>query len=78
MYDFVYILQNIVNTSLNILKRMALGLIQKAEIQVDKIAKNRIEQAISQGWKEIQRVAAITIKIWERWLKNCIKFKFIC
>lgn len=49
MYDFVYILQNIVNTSLNILKRMALGLIQKAEIQVDKIAKNRIEQAISQG-----------------------------
>ena len=37
------------NTNLNTLKRTASGLIQKAANQADKIAKKKIEQAISYG-----------------------------
>ena len=68
-------LDKTINTDLNTLKRITSGLIQNATYKVDKVAKKRIAQAMSQRGREIRWVAPIIIK---RQSKNCIKLHFIC
>ena len=62
-YDFAYAGRDTVSTGLNTVIKIAPRTIQNTTNQVDKVAKKRIAQAISQGGKEVKRVAAIIIKI---------------
>ena len=62
-YDFAYAGQDTVSTGLNTVIKIAPRIIQNTTNQVDKVAKKRIAQVISQGGEEVKSVAAIIIKI---------------
>lgn len=61
-YDFSYTGRGRINTGLTTLKRISPGLIQNTRNQADKVAQKRIAQAITQGEKEVEKVAPIVIK----------------
>lgn len=61
-YYFAYAGRDTANTAILSLNRITPGLIKKTGSQIDQVAQRRIQQAINQGGKEIERVAPRLIK----------------